>query len=248
VPADRAFHLSITRAFLTQLTEALDALEPAPLTPERVAELRRERGVYQLFERGVRVYVGKADELIPTRLTKHWHKIRGRQNTDLAGMTFGCLYIEEDAEVVTPEQVLINHYRNRAECAWNVGGFGSNDPGQQRDTQVPGQWDLAHPIRLDILCESVVGAATVGTLLNRLKSELPYVFRFARLKGDPGGHPDYSRQLQPAPTAPFTAADAFELLSRDLPGWQITALPGVRDHVPPLPDRLSVRIANLARA
>lgn len=76
------------------------------------------------------------------------------------------------------EQQLIKHYREKdISLAWNMSGFGANDPGRERDTTTlkNGHFDLLYPIDIDIPVEvEPVGSATpVSEVLSRLKRTLP---------------------------------------------------------------------------
>lgn len=78
------------------------------------------------------------------RLRQHANSIAGAQNLELAD--FGCRYL-----VVAPvwiplaEELLIRWFSP----LWNtlVTGFGNNDPGGRRYTQLRSLWDVLHPGR-----------------------------------------------------------------------------------------------------
>lgn len=223
------FKLSITKALGDQLAAALEDLVPAPLTLENIDALRPLPGVYQLRKSQELVYVGKADRSLPKRVEKHFRKISGRTNIDIAEMSFTCLYVDEDFGAVAPERLLINSHRMRGEVPWNYNGFGNNDPGKRRDTTEvdEGHFDREYPIDLDFKCVEgplgptrLDGSVSLSSLLQAAKQELPYVFRYESSKAFEDIYVSY-------PEPPLTAHDMLMSVSASLPpGWQITALPG----------------------
>jgi hypothetical protein len=223
------FKLSITKALGDQLMDSISQLIPAPLQESEIAALRPEQGVYQLHHQGNLVYIGKADEPLPARLGQHRRKIAGRSAIDLADMTFTALYVEEDLSAVAPETLLINRHRTRGELPWNFGGFGRNDPGRERDTTKLKQtdFDARYPIRLDWPCDVVVGNHVLTDLLKRLKTHLPYLFRYQDARLASANQPIEYRQAEVHVAASSTAAGVFQAIVEALPtGWQITALHG----------------------
>ncbi|MFG2182099.1 GIY-YIG nuclease family protein [Streptomyces abikoensis] len=126
------FRLSITKALGDQLAEALTTLGRAPLNEENLSKLEERPGVYQLYVNDAFVYVGKADRKhkgLPGRLRNHLRKLSGRGNLDLADVTFSCLYVDEDFSALAPEQLLINHYKERG-----------RDPVEQQRFREQGSW------------------------------------------------------------------------------------------------------------
>ncbi|APU16974.1 MULTISPECIES: GIY-YIG nuclease family protein [Actinoalloteichus] len=222
------FRLSIMKALGDQLLESIEQLEPAPLTSEHVDALDPRAGVYQLRHHGEVVYVGKANSL-PSRLEKHRRKLSGRRGIFLDDVSFTCLYVESDLPVVTPETMLINRNREAGRASWNSGGFGSNDPGKERDTTRLNveSFDAKYPVRLDWPCGELSGGLALADLLVELKAHLPYVFRYesARIKStDVLGGP-YGEIVSIRSDA--SAEDVFEAIIDVLPpGWQLTVLHG----------------------
>lgn len=226
---DAEFKLSITKALGDQLAAALDDLDPAPLTLPNIRGLQSEPGVYQLYLEGDLVYVGKADRSLPQRVEKHFRKISGRTNIDIRDMGFTCLYVDEDFGAVAPERLLINEHRKQGGAPWNYNGFGNNDPGKRRDMTVVDKdhFDREYPINLDFeftelpdSTSALDGSVTLKELLESVKEQLPYVFRYQ----SSGQFEDIHVSL---PEPPVTAHELLELISESLPpGWQITALPG----------------------
>lgn len=218
------FRLSITQALGDQLADALDELEPAPLTPENLGLLEDRAGVYQLYRNGDFVYVGKADKSLPTRINKHLRKISGRRNIDLSEMTFTCLYVAEDFSALAPEKLLIKEYRKRGEIPWNNNGFGNNDPGKRRDETVvkANHFDNLHPIDVDrVLTTLPQGPVALNRLLPRAAKEIPYTFRYLKK-----GYGNAYKAVVNVPENP-TINDLFQMIAGALPEtWQIALLPG----------------------
>lgn len=222
--ASAEFRLSITRALGDQLAEGLDRLDHVPLDSVEIAKLDRRSGIYQLYEDGVLVYVGKADRSLPTRLRKHQIKLSGRLN--VGAMRFTCLYVDEDLPAVAPERILIDRYKEQDLAHWNFNGFGSNDPGQNRDQTVfeAEHFDSSHPINLDVRLDGIpAGTYQADELLKRVKADLPYVFRYEGARF----HKDIEVEL---PEGGLTAAEMFLFLAEDIARvdsrWRIVALPG----------------------
>ncbi|GCD99326.1 Eco29kI family restriction endonuclease [Embleya hyalina] len=223
------FKLSITKALGDQLAAALAGLKPVVLTLANIRGLRPEPGVYQLYLDESLVYVGKADRSLPQRVEKHFHKIAGRKNIDIAAMTFTCLYVDEDFGAVAPERLLINRHRELGEVPWNYNGFGNNDPGKRRDmTEVDDtHFDRFYPIDLDFEfttlsydTDTLDGTLTVADLLKAVKDQLPYLFRYQ-------ADSVFETIIVDPPGGPVTAHGLLALIASHLPaGWQITALPG----------------------
>lgn len=131
------------------------------------------------------------------------------------------------------EKLLIRHYaKYSGDVWWNFSGFGSNDPGRNRDqTELKASgFDALYPIdldhRVDIDCDGDLPAAQV---LDALRGELPYTLR---AEGDGGRgrkpHPDLVNTIVPAFSAkPVTTREVLLAVLNALPpGWQATALPG----------------------
>ncbi|HEU0238939.1 MAG TPA: Eco29kI family restriction endonuclease [Micromonosporaceae bacterium] len=222
--ASDEFRLSITRALADQLADGLARLVAAPLDMDQINGLRSRPGIYQLYEDGMLVYVGKAEASLRSRLAKHYHKLVGREN--VGSMTFAALYVHEDLHAVAPERLLIDRYRAAGQAPWNNKGFGSNDPGQNRDeTQFENDhFDSLHPARLDWVCNDIAaGTYSVSDLLERVKHTLPYTFRYQTARF----HADLTVEIS---TDSPTSDQLFQAIGNTVAAyddrWQITALPG----------------------
>ena len=226
--ASAEFKLSITRALADQLADALSRLHPASLNSEQLSVLQQRPGVYELFVRGRRVYVGKASMSIPARLANHLRKLSGRMNIILGEVSFQCLYVDEDLEAAAPEKMLIKKYRDQGGAPWNTNGFGNKDPGRNRDHSLvkANHFDAEYPINLGVRIESVAsGPYPVRTYLRAVKASLPFNLRFdTRSEHSKEG---YSGSMVQVPPGELTARDLIRLAIETLPaGWQATALPG----------------------
>jgi hypothetical protein len=222
--ASAEFKLSITRALADQLAEALAGLTAAPLCDAELMHLRPRPGVYELYLRDQRVYVGKASRDLPSRLANHLRKLSGRRGIDLADMSFLCLYVDEDLEAAAPETLLIKKYREQGGSPWNTNGFGNKDPGRNRDRSLvrATHFDAIYPIDLDKPIEGVsAGSYGIVQYLELLKAALPYLLRF----GDEVRRVGNLRVE--VPEEPLPARELLKLAVATLPeGWQATALPG----------------------
>jgi hypothetical protein len=221
--ATAEFKLSITRALADQLAEALERLEPTSLTLDNLDTLQARPGVYELYLEDQRVYVGKADKNLPIRLRKHLRKLSGRAGIDPSDVGFLCLYVDEDLEAAAPEKLLIKKYRVHDSIPWNTNGFGNNDPGRNRDKSLVkrNHFDTFYPIDLEKKVAVTPGSYKLKSLLDVLKVELPYNFRFASKAKI------FSQLTVEVQKETKTARDFLILAVQALPeSWQATALPG----------------------
>lgn len=228
MPSSAEFKLSVTRALGDQLAQLLERLTPEPLTEKSLQALDPRSGVYQLYHQGSLVYVGKADSSLPQRLGQHRFKLSGRLNIDAESVGFTCVYVEEDLEALAPERLLINRLREQGGVPWNTNGFGSNDPGQRRDTTAfeGNHFDVLYPVDLERpIPEIIPGTHSAAELATAIKAALPFVFRFKTVRrGRP--HQDFYVASVSVSERNMTADDLFSLLAEAMPDWQITALPG----------------------
>ncbi len=199
-------------------------MQSAPLTTEQVSEIPEAKGVYQLLLNDEIAYIGKTDAKsgLLKRLTRHACKIQHRQNLEVDEVSFKAIRVFVFTAVDLESQ-LIGHYRGRSSVSWNNSGFGSNDPGRNRDktAALPNTFDVRYPVDLNrpiSLAKS--GEVTVKVALDTLRSDLPYTLRFRT-----------SQELKDTSlTLPERRVTAREVLKQALgalnPGWQATALEG----------------------
>lgn len=231
------FRLSITKALSTQLYEALEALEPAPLTKrnldalyEQAAQLGLDSlaGVYQLYRQKPSgghelTYVGKADQPLPKRLGEHLFKLSGRVGISIDEISFKCLFVEEDLSAVSPEKMLIKRHQETSTIVWNNRGFGINDPGRNRDGTVlkDTHFDLEYRIDLGRKVSGLrAGSQSLNDLLQTVKAGVPYIFRYQR-------SPSFKDKRVVVPSADMSVDEIFRFIAEHLDeAWKISALVG----------------------
>ncbi|MET4359123.1 hypothetical protein ABIC08_009100 [Bradyrhizobium sp. RT9b] len=226
----REFEFDLPDALLRNLVAILDEIEKTPLSEASVANIPDEQGVYQLFLDDQPVYVGKtdADAGLLKRLSRHSKKIQQRKNLSSGRVSFKAVRIFVFT-AVDLETDLIKHYGGVRGLAWNGSGFGSNDPGRERDTtnNKPDNFDYQYPIDID--CPLDVGlpdSATAAEILNQLRNVVPYTIRAQRKSGR-----KYHDDLEDTTVTGFsklvTARNIVSHMTAQLPqGWQATKLLG----------------------
>lgn len=214
------FEFDLPAALLERLVSRFDEIEAAPLLPEVVATVPEAQGVYQLRLNDELVYIGKTDAAkgLRHRLIRHATTIQHRQNLLPADVTFKAIRVFVFTAMDLEAQ-LISHYGG---VAWQHSGFGSNDPGRNRDgTKLkPGGYDELYPIDMDQpLTIDLSEAHTVAAVFAKLKTALPYLFRYQSLPQDIAEIP--LTIDQPNPTARSIVEAALIALPA---GWQATDL------------------------
>jgi hypothetical protein len=219
------FEFDLPGALLARLIEVLDRLDTAPLNSASLQEVPEEQGVYQLLLDGQLVYIGKtdADAGLQRRLSRHARKIMHRVDLDPARVSFKAVRIFVFT-AMDLEADLIRHYGGVKDIDWNGSGFGSNDPGRQRDTTKvkPKNYDAKFPIDIDReMAFAIDHSETAASALSRLKEALPYTFRYQKADAD------FDKTSLVALKGPLTSRLAIRHIVEPLPeGWQATALPG----------------------
>ncbi|HCL3684032.1 TPA: GIY-YIG nuclease family protein [Pseudomonas aeruginosa] len=221
-------------ALLAQLVDLFERMTPGPLDEEAVLAVPEAQGVYQLFFNGELVYVGKtdADAGLRQRLLRHAKKIRSRRNLQQSQVTFKAvrIYVFTAMDL---EDLLIKRYRHfKIPLAWNLSGFGSNDPGRNRDKSEvkDSHFDSMYPIDLDLEARVVQaeGDCSVAEVLRQLKDQLAYTIRFQN-KGGKSKKP-HSDLEQAMVRLRFERSSVLSILRQVKTAlgaeWQITALPG----------------------
>lgn len=237
IPHYADFRLSITQALESQLIAAFNGLAPIQLTPAVLTTVPSSAGVYRLHYPSPQVvYVGKADDDLKGRLAGHHRKLGGRANIALADVGITYITVEEDLTAIAPETVMIRWQKTQPGGSdWNGSGFGSKDPGRERDTSKPGPFDSAYPIGLGFVPTSVpAGRYTVKELLGLFRGTagsppaLPFPLRAEKAA------PDYAAAttiIAPGMSASSMMQTVAAALNATLPPnanreWQATALPG----------------------
>jgi hypothetical protein len=205
-----AFELDLMKAVMDQLVPTLDTLDGAPLTQQNAGALPDAQGVYLLLHEGKVRYIGKTDAEagLRTRLTRHVRKFEHRRNIVPSDVMFKAVQVLV-LTAMDVESRLIAHYG----AEWNGSGFGSNDPGRERETTNKPErgFDTRFPVDIDLPVEVLApGEHNVHEALIALKDALPYTLRFevAGKGGPPGSH---------------TVRQLLKLIVAKLPqGWQTT--------------------------
>lgn len=193
------FEFDLPEALLARLVRVLDDVEPAPLLAHVVGEIPEEQGIYQLFlvrngKPGL-VYVGKTDATagLRIRLARHATKIRHRVGLEPSAVLFKAVRVYVFTAVDLESQ-LISHYGGLSKVSWNGSGFGSNDPGRERDTTnyKVDHFDAQFPIDTNRAIEfEIPNEGSAASILKALKRNLPYLVRFeSAAKGSRLAHED----------------------------------------------------------
>jgi hypothetical protein len=227
------FRFDLPTAVTEQLVAQLDKMKPSPLTDEELKKLgdyqtelaniqklpKIRQGVYVVYLEDKAVYAGKADNL-RSRLGDHKFKLSGRKNINLSKIGFKCLLLEGSWSTSANESLLIEHYKPKGECEWNLNGFGINDPGKNRDGATPNPFDTAHPINEDWPVKDVTDKETVEEFLSKLKKQLPFLIRYAVDDANGGKQVDLKKVDR-------TAKAVVMKVSQTLgPGWQLMLFKG----------------------
>lgn len=226
------FEFDLPGALLAELIKEFDDTESAPLNAENIQGIPEQQGVYQLFLDDSLVYIGKtdADAGLNKRLSRHAKKIMHRRALDPSRVSFKAVRIFVFT-AMDLEADLIKHYGGVKAIAWNGSGFGSNDPGRERDTTkvAAENYDAKFPIDIDRqLAFAIDDGESAASALVRLKEALPYTFRFqgAGARGRKP-HPDLVGARLNKLSGPTSPRAAIEHIVGALPnGWQATALLG----------------------
>ena len=221
-PGYREFEFDLPQALLVNIIQAFSSMEYAALTPEDVEVIPETQGVYQLFHQNILVYIGKTDAQagLKERLRRHARTIQHRKNLDASQVTFKAVRIFVFTAIDLETQ-LIQHYRSSNPAVWNFSGFGSNDPGRERDTTNarPEGFDAQFPVDLDRrISLNIQPSANAFDVLVALRKALPYTLRFeAVARGSRQGHTDLNATSITLPPEPFTTRDLLIYLIRSLP-------------------------------
>lgn len=227
----REFEFDLPGALLDHLIHELEMMERGPLNADGLAGMPETQGVYQLFFDDSLVYIGKTDAEagLLKRLTRHSNKILHRIGLDPSRVSFKAIRIFVFTAMDLETQ-LIKRYSENEKTKWNGSGFGSNDPGRKRDTQKPSNFDQEFPIDIDRYLKSdFSGCHAASFILSKLKSELPFTFRYETQKNNlRTPHQDLLDTVVNISAGLKTARQLICELVPQLPkGWQATALSAV---------------------
>jgi len=234
----RELEFDLPNALTDTLVGMFESMQSGALNEANLQAVEQDaQGVYQIFLDEELVYVGKtdADAGLGLRLARHSRKIRGRMHLDPAAVRFKAIRVFVFT-VMDLEQLIIRHYRElfKVQLDWNNSGFGSNDPGRNRDHSAlkDGHFDLLYPINLDHnvkIPKAFVRVSTnVAGLLSVLKNNAPYTIRFeTEVKGRKLPHPDLLAASVVLQAGDKTVRKVLQQIRASLnSAWQVTALPG----------------------
>jgi hypothetical protein len=201
----------------------------APLAAEVVSEIiPNEQGVYQLFHQGELVYIGKTDAEagLRARLNRHSLKILDRVGLDPSHVTFKAIRL-----FVFTVMDLETELLRAGRPAWNGAGFGSNDPGRERDTTgiKPTNFDAMYPLDINRNVEIDIAATTpvsAEEAIVAIQKAVPWKLRRQNLGGrSRQPHADLANTkvtLSSNKGAPWTLLS--QIVSQLPAHWQATAL------------------------
>ncbi|MDA8172203.1 MAG: hypothetical protein M0Z48_10315 [Nitrospiraceae bacterium] len=236
------FELNIESVLRDQLPNFFHSVDEAPLTYSNVQTLPvGAKGAYMLLHGGVPVYAGKTDSRhgFRDRLKRHWYTLQHRQRLRIEDMSFKAVRVmvfsNFDVETILIEEMRL---RDSAHLTWNDSGFGSNDPGRNREGQEPAEFDELYPIDIDKPLDVIrAGKYNLRDLLVDVKEKLPYLLRYETDEtGRRGnkvtyarhtvGHADQRAAEVDIPHDALTMREFLTIVIRALPGWQGTVFPG----------------------
>lgn len=230
------FEFDLPGALLAKLIDVFDGLEPASMTETALSQIPDAQGVYQLLHNQSAhsdlVYIGKTDMAagLRKRLMRHARKLEHRVGLSRNDVFFKAVRVYVFTAVDLETQ-LIEHYGGVSKVSWNGSGFGSNDPGRERDTTryKPDHFDARYPIETRLPLDlDLPASAMAAEILRRLKRALPYLLRFELAGASRSkAHEDLeTTRILIDPTSPLTAESIIAQVVRQLPaGWRATALP-----------------------
>ena len=235
------YEIDIERVLRADLPRVVAEIDCAPLTAEAVGAIPEgAKGAYVLLINGHPVYAGKTDTRhgFRNRLSRHAFTIRNRHNLDPNTIGFKAIRILVFSNFDV-EAILIDSLRKADKTAlrWNYSGFGSNDPGRNREGQEPAEFDRQYPVNIDRPLHVVApGRHSLLRLLVALKEHLPYDLRYETdLKpGTDNKYIDYRRghvdQREAGEVEVSDSDTTRTLLSKIMAampaGWRTTVFPG----------------------
>lgn len=233
------YEIDVEKILRDELPGIIAVADAAPLTREAVNAMpERAKGAYVLYEDGHPVYAGKTDTRhgFRSRLGRHFETVQSRVNLDPARLSFKAVRIMVFSNFDV-EAILIKELRRQDETAlaWNFSGFGSNDPGHNREGQEPADFDKERPVDIDRPLPFIAtGKMPLLKFLIALKDGLTYDFRYQTDPNDKGKPSHYrvgevdQREAGDIelPDRPLTMREALGIVLAALPaGWIATIFP-----------------------
>ena len=222
----RELEFDLPGALRARLLEMFSEMTTVPLLRNEIEErIPNNQGVYQIFHRDELVYVGKtdSDSGLKSRLIRHGLKIQNREGLVPSEVTFKAIRLFVFT-VMDLESELIK----ASKPAWNGGGFGSNDPGRERDTTKikAGNFDALYPLDIHrVVTEAFPdGVITAEEAIRHVRSRVPWKFR----RENSGGlkpHADLDTSMVKLVGGIRSPWDVIEDIVGQLPaGWRGVAL------------------------
>jgi hypothetical protein len=230
VPGYAEFEIDIPAFFSTQLPEILNKMPAGRLTRESVQKLpAKAQGVYCLYLDGKLVYVGKTDAQhgFRDRLDRHVFSVQHRQHLDPNQVSFKAVRIFV-FHTIDVEAILIKALSKNRKPDWQDSGFGSNDPGRQRDHQEPAKFDVRYPINVSIALTGYTPGKTISVAeaLAIARDQVPYVVRSETIHRRQA-HPDLLNATITPTNSSMTMLQLLKAAVNALPpNWQATIFPG----------------------
>lgn len=226
IPGYSEFEIDIISVLQEELPRFFEDIPEAPLTLASVATIpARAKGAYLLLRNGVPVYAGKTDARhgFRDRLKRHTESIRDRTGLEPSQMSYKAarvmVFSALDVEAVLIKELRI---KNSTWLSWNNSGFGSNDPGRERDTQKPAKFDQEFPIDIHREFEfEGVGPIPFNEALEIVQSKVEYLIRVEEDKIS-----DDWLVTIPASTKATAWSMLRDLMNALHSGWQLTILHG----------------------
>ena len=235
-PGFRQFEFALTDALVSQLVTVLDGMGEAPLVPQAAGSIPNGQGVYQLFLGDELVYIGKTDNDagLQRRLIRHARLAGSRSALSNGAVTFKAVQVLVFSAMEL-ETMLMRHYRDAGSAlTWNHSGFGSNDPGHNREGMgyKDGHFDLLYPISIDdSLSVPLPKDMSAYDALRAVKVNLPYLLRFGGMTAtkpeDIEQYTELKAALLPRDLSGLSLRKTLEaLISLLPPGYVATKFPG----------------------
>lgn len=229
--------LDLIPALRREILSAVQEISMQPLLPTNATLVPDAQGVYFLYLKprhdgtDTPAYIGKTDSRsgLKDRLERHAVKILGRRNISQGDVYFRAvrLFVFSALDI---ESDLIETFGGVQKIDWNHSGFGSNDPGKERDTTTykADHFDTRFPIDTDAhFFDMPSGPILVSEAMQYLKGKLPYNMRFQRPNPSSSRsfHSDFvNTQLALRPG--LSVSEIVKNCVLALPkGWHATALP-----------------------
>lgn len=223
-PGYGEYEIVVEEVLRQSLPAAFEKVDEAPLTSDATAKLPiGAKGAYLLFMNGRPVYAGKTDTRhgFQARLRRHALSVQHREHLDPADVTFKTMRIMVFS-AFDVEAILIREMRRLDPTClgWNNNGFGSNDPGQNRDDGEPSKFEIEFPIDIDIILTNIpVGPIALSAILKEAQNSVSYKFRHGPITG-------YEQAIVLVPVNP-TMRLILKAIAVSLPGdFQITVFHG----------------------